>query len=289
MTRSTTVVAQSGTFSLGGDLPVHRLGYGVMQLPGPGVWGPPRDHDEAIRVLRRVVELGVNLIDTAEAYGPFVADHLIHEALHPYPEDLVIATKVGFARTGPGQWVPVGRPEFLRQGVELNLRHLGVERIDLLQLHRIDPTVPLEDQLGELAALAAEGKIRHLGLSEVSVEEIEAARKIVPIVSVQNRYNLADRAASDVLDHCERAGIAFIPWFPLATGELAGEGSPVAELAAGKGVSPSPRALGGRLPRAPGGLPLPGPSAGAHLEDNVAAAGIELTDDEMTALTDAAG
>ena len=193
MTRSASAVAPSGTFAIGGDLPVHRLGYGVMQLPGPGVWGPPRDHDEAIRVLRRVVELGVNLIDTADSYGPFVADHLIREALHPYPEGLVIATKVGFTRQGPGQWVPVGRPEYLRQQVELNLRHLGVERLDLLQLHRIDPNVPLADQLGELAALQGEGKIRHIGLSEVPVEHIEAARKIAPIVSVQNRYNLADR------------------------------------------------------------------------------------------------
>ncbi|HSU07951.1 MAG TPA: aldo/keto reductase, partial [Pseudonocardia sp.] len=211
MTQSTSAVARSGTFAIGADLPVHRLGYGVMQLPGPGVWGPPRDHDEAIRVLRRVVELGVNLIDTADSYGPFVADHLIREALHPYPEGLVIATKVGFTRQGPSKWVPVGRPEYLRQQVELNLRHLGLERIDLLQLHRIDRKVPLEDQIGELAALQSEGKIRHIGLSEVPVEHIEAARKIAPIVSVQNRYNLADRAASEVLDHCERENIAFIP------------------------------------------------------------------------------
>src|SRR5690242_3440101 len=185
MTQPASLVAESGTFAIGGDLPVHRLGYGVMQLPGPGVWGPPRDHDEAIRVLRRVVELGVNLIDTADSYGPFVADHLLHEALHPYPEGLVIATKVGFTRQGPGRWVPVGRPEYLRQEVELNLRHLGVERLDLLQLHRVDPKVALEDQVGELADLQAEGKIRHVGLSEVPVEHIEAARRVTPIVSVQ--------------------------------------------------------------------------------------------------------
>jgi len=282
-------VEQSGTFSIGGDLPVHRLGYGVMQLPGPGVWGPPRDHDEALRVLRRAVELGVDLIDTADSYGPFVADHLIREALHPYPEGLVIATKVGFTRQGPRRWVPVGRPEYLRQQVELNLRHLGLERIDLLQLHRIDPKVALEDQLGELVALQDEGKIRHLGLSEVAVEEIEAARKLATIVSVQNRYNLADRAASDVLDHCEREGIAFIPWHPLATGELAGEGSPVARIAGDKGVSPSQLALAWLLHRSPVVLPIPGTSSVAHLEDNVAAAGVSLTDEEMTSLTDAAG
>ena len=289
MTQSATPVAQSGTFSIGGDLPVYRLGYGVMQLPGPGVWGPPRDHDTAIRVLRRVVELGVNLIDTADSYGPVVANDLLREALHPYPEGLVIATKVGLTRQGPSIWTPVGRPAYLRQQVELNLRDLGLERIDLLQLHRIDPDVPLEDQVGELAALRDEGKIRHIGLSEVSVDEITAAQKVAPIVSVQNRYNLADRAASDVLDHCTSDGIAFIPWFPLATGELAGEGSPVAKIAAGKGVSPSQLALAWLLHRSPVILPIPGTSSVEHLEDNVAAAGVALTDDEMTALTDAAG
>src|SRR6187402_691201 len=185
MTSTTQPAAASGTFLLGGDLPVHRLGYGVMQLPGPGVWGPSRDHDGAIRVLRRTLELGITLIDTADSYGPFIADHLIREALHPYPDDLVIATKVGFTRQGPNRWTAVGRPEYLRQQVELNLRHLGVDRIDLLQLHRIDPAVALEDQIGELAALQGEGKIRHIGLSEVPVEHIEAARKIAPIVSVQ--------------------------------------------------------------------------------------------------------
>jgi pyridoxine 4-dehydrogenase len=218
-----------------------------------------------------------------------VADHLIHEALHPYPEGLVIATKVGFTRQGPGRWVPVGRPEYLRQQVELNLRHLGLERIDLLQLHRIDPEVPADDQVGELAAMQGEGKIRHIGLSEVTVDQIEDARKIVEIVSMQNRYNLADRASSDVLEHCEREGIPFIPWFPLATGELAGDGSPVATIAAEKGVSPSQLALAWLLHRSPVVLPIPGTSSVAHLEDNVAAAGVSLTDEEMTALTDAAG
>jgi pyridoxine 4-dehydrogenase len=289
MTQSATrPVEESGTFSIGGDLPVHRLGYGVMQLPGPGVWGPPRDHDEALRVLRRAVELGVDLIDTADSYGPFIADHLIRQALHPYPEGLVIATKVGFTRQGPNRWVPVGRPEYLRQQVELNLRHLGLERLDLLQLHRIDPNVPADDQLGELADLQREGKIRHIGLSEVTVEQIEDARTVAPIVSVQNRYNLADRAASDVLDHCEREGIAFIPWFPLGTGELAGPGSPVATIAAEKDVTPSQLALAWLLHRSPVILPIPGTSSVAHLEENVAASGVHLTDDEMRALTKAA-
>src|SRR6476646_1557069 len=213
-TSSQTLAGASGTFLLGGDLPVHRLGYGTMQLTGPGVWGDPADPDEAIRVLRRAVELGVTLIDTADSYGPFVTDGLIRRALHPYQEDLVIATKVGFTRQGPGQWTAVGRPEYLRQQVELNLRHLGVERIDLLQLHRIDLAVPVADQIGELAALQSEGKIAHIGLSEVSVRQIEQARKVAPIVSVQNRYNLADRAAEDVLSYTDKENIAFIPWFP---------------------------------------------------------------------------
>jgi len=289
MTQSALPVAQSGTFSIGGDLPVHRLGYGVMQLPGPGVWGPPRDHDEAIRVLRRVVELGVNLIDTADSYGPFVADQLLREALHPYPEGLVIATKVGFTRQGPGRWVAVGRPEYLRQQVELNLRHLGVDRLDLLQLHRIDPTVPLEDQVGELADLRDEGKIRHIGLSEVPVDQIEAARKVAPVVSVQNRYNLADRAAEDVLTFTEKENIAFIPWFPLATGQLSRPGSALAEAAKQHDATPSQLALAWLLHRSPVMLPIPGTSSVAHLEDNVAAAGVSLTDAEMAALTAAAG
>jgi pyridoxine 4-dehydrogenase len=268
---------------------VKRIGFGAMRLTGPGIMGPPADPDQARAVLQRAVELGVDHIDTSDYYGPYVVNDLIREALHPYPEGLVIATKVGFTRQGPSKWVPVGRPEYLRQQVELNLRHLGLERIDLLQLHRIDRKVPLEDQIGELAALQSEGNIRHIGLSEVPVEHIEAARKIAPIVSVQNRYNLADRAASEVLDHCERENIAFIPWFPLATGELAGEGSPVAKLAAEKGVSPSQLALAWLLHRSPVILPIPGTSSVAHLEDNVAAASVSLTDDELAALTEAAG
>ena len=282
---TTQPAAASGTFSIGGDLPVHRLGYGVMQLPGPGVWGPSRDHDGAIRVLRRTVELGITLIDTADAYGPFEADHLIREALHPYADDLVIATKVGFTRQGPNQWTPVGRPEYLRQQVELSLRHLGLERIDLLQLHRIDRAVALEDQLGELGALQAEGKIRHIGLSEVSVADLEAARKIVDIVSVQNRYNLADRAAEDVLDYAEANSIAFIPWFPLATGKLAAAGGPLDAAAQRHDATPSQLALAWLLRRSPVMLPIPGTSSVEHLEDNTAAALIELTDDEFAALT----
>jgi aryl-alcohol dehydrogenase-like predicted oxidoreductase len=286
-TSSQSLASASGTFSLGGDLPVHRLGYGTMQLTGPGVWGDPADPAEAVRVLRRAVELGVTLIDTADSYGPFVTDGLIREALYPYPDDLVIATKVGFTRQGPGQWVPVGRPEFLRQEVELNLRHLGVERIDLLQLHRIDPKVSVEDQIGELAALRSEGKIRHIGLSEVSVAQIEEVRKIVPIVSVQNRYNLADRAAEDVLDYSERENIAFIPWFPLATGQLSAPGSPLAALAEQHDATASQLALAWLLHRSPVMLPIPGTSSVAHLEDNLAAARIELSAAEFDALTSA--
>lgn len=279
----------SGTFALGGDLPVHRLGFGVMQLPGPGVWGPPRDHDEAIRVLRRTVKLGIDLIDTADSYGPFIADHLIHEALHPYPADLVIATKVGFTRQGPNQWKEVGRPEYLRQQVELNLRHLAVERIDLLQLHRIDPQVPLEDQIGELSAMQQEGKIRHLGLSEVTIEQIEAARSIAPIVSVQNRYNLADRRSENVLDFAEANGIAFIPWFPLATGKLAKAGSPLDAAAGRHDASASQLALAWLLHRSPVMLPIPGTASVAHLEENVAAAGIALSEADVDELTRLAG
>jgi len=258
-----------------------------MQLTGSGVWGEPADHDESIRVLRRSAELGVNLIDTADAYGPFVTDGLIREALHPYADDLVIATKAGFTRQGPNQWIPVGRPEYLRQQVELSLRNLGVDRIDLLQLHRIDPKVALEDQIGALAALQQEGKIRHIGLSEVSVAEIEAAQKITPIVSVQNLYNLANRSAEDVLEYAEANNIGFIPWFPLATGKLAKPGSPLDELAKQHKATASQLALAWLLRRSPVVLPIPGTSSVSHLEDNVAAALIQLTDDEYEALTKA--
>ncbi|TBN56612.1 oxidoreductase [Glaciihabitans arcticus] len=274
----------SGTFTIGGDLTVNRLGYGTMQLPGPGVWGPSKDHDGAIRVLRRAIELGVNFIDTADSYGPFIADHLLREALHPYTDDLVIATKVGFTRQGPNQWTPVGRPEYLRQQVELNLRHLGLERIDLLQLHRIDGAVPLADQLGELVALQKEGKIRHLGLSEVSVEQLQAAQEFATIVSVQNLFNFGNRQSEALLDHVEAEGIAFIPWFPLNTGKLTGSRSPLVELAGTHGVSPAQLALAWLLKRSPVMLPIPGTSSVEHLEDNVAGASVQLSDEEFATL-----
>ncbi|MET4705105.1 aldo/keto reductase [Frigoribacterium sp. UYMn621] len=282
---TSTLASASGTFAIGGDLTVNRLGYGVMQLPGAGVWGESRDPQNAVKVLRRAVELGVTLIDTADAYGPEVADLLIKEALHPYADDLVIATKVGFTRQGPNQWIPVGRPEYLRQQVELSLRHLGLERIDLLQLHRIDPTVALEDQLGELVALQAEGKIRHLGLSEVSVDDLVAAQKLATIVSVQNLFNLAHRDAEPLLDTATANDIAFIPWFPLATGKLAQPGGPLDALAKKHDASPSQLALAWLLKRSPVLLPIPGTSSLDHLADNVAAAALELTDDEFTELT----
>jgi pyridoxine 4-dehydrogenase len=285
---STPNASASGTFSIGGDLVVNRLGYGVMQLPGKGVWGPSPDPENAVKVLRRTVELGVTLIDTADSYGPFVADHLIREALHPYADDLVIATKVGFTRQGPNQWIPVGRPEYLRQQVELNLRHLGVDRIDLLQLHRIDPKVALEDQLGELVALQQEGKIRHLGLSEVSVDDLKAAQKLATIVSVQNLFNAAHRDAEPLLDFAEQEGIAFIPWFPLATGKLAKPGGPLDALAKKHDASPSQLALAWLLKRSPVILPIPGTSSVDHLEDNVAAALLELSASEIDEIGSAA-
>ena len=229
MTRSAIPDAsESGTFNLGGDLPVHRLGYGAMQVTGKGVWGPPADRAEALRVLRRLPDLGIDLVDTADSYGPFVSEELIAEALHPYPAGLVIATKAGYDRPGPGEWVENGRPEHLRARCEGSLRRLRVERIDLFQLHRIDPAVPAEDQLGVLARLQEEGKVRHVGLSEVSVAEIEHARGIVDIVSVQNRYNLADREHDDVVDYCTREGIAFLPWAPLDDGPLTDPAGPLA-------------------------------------------------------------
>ncbi len=285
MTDSMTPAAASGSFAIGGDLTVNRLGYGVMQLPGRGVWGPSRDHDGAIAVLRRTVELGITLIDTADSYGPFIADHLIREALHPYADDLVIATKVGFTRQGPNRWMELGRPEYLRQQVELNLRHLGLERIDLLQLHRIDTTVPLEDQVGELAAMRSEGKIRHIGLSEVTVQQLTAAQAVAPIVSVQNRFNLVDRASTDVLDFAEGNGIAFLPWFPLATGKLAGPDGPLAKVAARLDATPSQLALAWLLRRSPVMLPIPGTASIEHLEQNTAAALIDLTDADFAELT----
>jgi aryl-alcohol dehydrogenase-like predicted oxidoreductase len=284
-TSTQTVAAASGTYEIGGDLPVVRLGYGTMQLTGEGVWGSPKDPDEAVRVLRRAVDLGITFFDTADSYGPEVAEDLLHEALHPYADDVVIATKAGLTRQGPGIWTPVGRPAYLRQQCELSLRRLGVERIDLFQLHRIDSEVPLEDQVGELRKLQDEGKIRHIGLSEVSVDEIEAARAVAPIASVQNLFNLAKREAEPVLEHCERNDIAFIPWFPLATGELSREDGPLAEAAAHHDATPSQLALAWLLRRSPVMLPIPGTSSVDHLESNTAAAAIELTDAEFEKLT----
>jgi aryl-alcohol dehydrogenase-like predicted oxidoreductase len=279
--------SNAGTIDIGGTTTVGRLGYGAMQLTGPGTWGPPRDHDEAIRVLRRAVELGVTFIDTADSYGPFVSEQLIHEALHPYPEQLVIATKAGLTRAGADDWRAVGRPEYLRQQAELSLRHLGLERIELFQLHRVDPKVPVAEQVGELKLLQDEGKIRHIGLSEVSVEQLEEAQQTATIVSVQNLYNLADRSAERLLDYAEANGVAFIPWFPLATGKLAAAGGPLARLAEQYGATPSQLALAWLLERSPVMLPIPGTSTVPHLEENMAAARIDLSDAQFAELRDA--
>ena len=281
---STKIAAASGTFKLGGDLKVNRLGYGTMQLTGEGVWGEPDDRDEAIAVLRRAVEAGVNFIDTADSYGPHVAEDLIHEALHPYGDDLVIATKAGLTRGGPGDWRSLGRPEYMRQQCEMSLRRLGLETIDLFQLHWIDEKVPLEEQVGELAKLREEGKIRHIGLSEVDVDQLLAAQETATIVSVQNLFNLVKRDAEPLLDHCEENGIAFIPWFPLATGELVASGGPLAEIAADTGAEPSQLALAWLLRRSPVMLPIPGTSSVAHLVQNLGGAELELTDDQFAAL-----
>ena len=276
MTESTTVTAaESGTFQIGGDLPVHRLGFGAMRITGKGIWGPPADHDASIAVLKRAVDLGVTLIDTADSYGPFVSEDLIAEALAPYPGDLVVATKGGLLRTGPNKWTPCGRPDYLRQCVEMSLRRLKVDQIALYQLHRIDPEVPAADQFGTLKEMQDAGKVRHVGLSEVSVGEIEAARAVLPIATVQNEYNLGTRKSEAVLDHCEAEGIGFIPWFPLDAGKLAG-GDTLAEASEALSATPSQVALAWLLRRSPVMLPIPGTSSVAHLEENVAAAGVEM-------------
>jgi pyridoxine 4-dehydrogenase len=270
---------------LGGDLTINRLGYGAMRLTGKGVWGPPADRHEAVRVLRRAVELGVNFIDTADSYGPYFAEEIIREALHPY-DGLVIATKAGLLRTGPDVWIPLGFPAYLRQETELSLRRLGVDTIDLFQLHRIDDKFPLEDQIGELVKLQQEGKIRHIGLSEINVEQLHAAQKITQIVSVQNLYNLTNRSAEKLLDEATSQGIGFIPWFPLAAGPLAAPDGPLAQLGTEHGnATPSQLALAWLLKRSPVVLPIPGTSSVAHLEENVAAAEIELSDDEFAKLS----
>jgi aryl-alcohol dehydrogenase-like predicted oxidoreductase len=280
MTTATTEL----TFDLGGDLTVHRLGYGAMQLPGPGVWGEPADRAAAVRVVQAAVEQGVDFIDTADSYGPLISDLIIAEALHPYPEKLVIATKAGLTRQGPGIWTPVGRPAYLKQQVELSLRHLEVDRIDLIQLHRIDPEVPLADQLGAFAELKEEGKVRHIGVSEVSVDELKAAREVTEIVSVQNLYNLTNRQTQDVLDYATAEGIAFIPWFPIATGDLAKPDSPVAAVAEELGATPSQVALAWLLQKSPVILPIPGTKSVEHLTENLGAAQLTLSADDMAKL-----
>ncbi len=273
----------SGTFKLGGDIEVNRLGFGAMRLTGEGIWGEPDDRDEAIRVLKRLPELNVNFIDTADSYGPFVSEDLIQEALHPY-DGLVVATKGGLTRHGPNVWPPLGRPEYLRQCVLMSLRRLGLETIDLWQLHRIDAKTDRDEQFAVIAEMQEEGLIRHVGLSEVSVEEIQAAQKHFTVASVQNLYNLVTRQSEDVLDFCETENIGFIPWFPLASGSLAQEGSVLDDVAKKLNASPSQVALAWVLKRSPVMLPIPGTSKVSHLEENVAAASLELGDEDFSAL-----
>jgi pyridoxine 4-dehydrogenase len=281
--------ATAGRFLVGGDLPVTRLGFGAMRITGPGIWGEPADREDAVRVLRRAVELGVDLIDTADSYGPFVSEDLIREALHtgrgedPY-DGVVVATKAGLIRTGPGDWHALGRPEYLRFACEMSLRRLAVERLDLYQLHRIDPQVPADEQFGVLADLQREGKIRHVGLSEVSVDELEHAQQHLEIATVQNRYNLLDRGSEGVLRRCEEQGIGFLPWFPIATGDLARPGGPLDDLAAETGATPAQLALAWLLASSPVQLPIPGTSSVAHLEENLGAASIELSDEQRARL-----
>ncbi|HEX9415063.1 MAG TPA: aldo/keto reductase [Ktedonobacterales bacterium] len=281
----TPMAAASGTITIGGDITVRRLGFGAMRLTGPGIWGLPRDRDEAKAVLRRALELGINLIDTADSYGPDVSENLIAETLYPYPQDLVIATKGGLLRAGPGQWSPDGRPEHLREALEGSLRRLKLSRIALYQFHRPDPKVPFEDSLGALIELQRAGKIQHIGLSNVTTGQLAQARKIGPIVSVQNRYNLTDRASEDVLEVCTRDGLAFIPWNPLAIGELTHEGGPLGDIAQRHQAAQSEIALAWLLKRSPGMLPIPGTSSVRHLEENVAGAGIALTQEEFDQLS----
>jgi pyridoxine 4-dehydrogenase len=286
--RTSKPVRSSGTFTLGAGsanaTQVHRLGYGAMQITGEGVWGEPADHDACIAVLRRAVDMGVDLIDTADSYGPEVSERLIFEALHPYPDGMVIATKAGLTRQGPGQWLPVGRPEYLRQQCELSLRRLGLERIDLFQLHRIDPKVPAEEQFGLLAELISEGKVRHVGLSQVTVAELEKALPVIPVASVQNLYNLGDRSSEDVLEACAGHSIGFVPWFPIAAGDLARPGGPVDSVVAETGATPAQVALAWLLQRSPVMLPIPGTKSVDHLEENCEAATLQLTAEQLTSL-----
>ena len=276
---------QAGTFLIGGDMEVCRMGYGAMRLTGEGVWGPPHDREGARRVLRRAIELGIDLIDTADAYGPDVNEEIIAEALAPYPKGLVIATKVGNTRPGPGQWVPDGRPGQLRARCEESLRRLQLEQLPLLQLHFVDPKVPEDDQYAALAQLQKEGKVRHLGLSNVSVEQIERAERQFRVTTVQNRYNVMDRSSDDVVDHCAAKGIGFLPWFPLSTGKLA-TGEALAAIAENRGATAAQVALAWLLQRSPVMLPIPGTSKLDHLEENTAAAALKLTDEGMRLLSE---
>jgi aryl-alcohol dehydrogenase-like predicted oxidoreductase len=275
-----TSAKASGTFAIGGDLTVNRLGYGAMRITGDGIWGEPKDSAAAKAVLKRSVELGVNFIDTADAYGPGVSERLIGESLAPYAEGVVIATKAGLTRQGPNKWQPLGRPEYLKQQVEMSLRRLKLERIDLWQLHRIDPKVPVEESLGAIKELQKQGKIRHVGLSEVKPHEIERARQVVEIVSVQNQYNIGDRKHEDVVEYCTKHGLAFIPWFPVAAGKLAQPGGKLDAAAKRHGATVSQLSLAWLLHRSPAILPIPGTSSVKHLEENVAAAGVTLTTEE---------
>jgi aryl-alcohol dehydrogenase-like predicted oxidoreductase len=279
--------ADSGIFKIGGDLPVLRLGFGAMRITGPGVWGEPKDAAAMHRVLRKAVDLGVTLIDTADSYGPEVSERLIAEALHPYPKGLVIATKGGLTRSGPNQWAPVGRPEYLQQCVEMSLRRLKVDCIDLYQLHRIDPKVPAAETLGALKKLQVAGKIRHIGLSEVTVDEIKHARRTVTVVSVQNLYNLGDRKAEKVLEYCTENGLGFIPWFPLAAGKIAQAGGPLDRAAKLHGATQGQLALAWLLQRSPVVLPIPGTSSIDHLKENMGALRLSLTQSEWAAIADA--
>ena len=285
MAELTPNAAASGTFTLGGDLTVHRMGFGAMRITGKGIWGDPKDPAESKRVLKRALELGVNFIDTADSYGPYVSEDLIAEALFPYADGLVIATKGGLTRQGPDGWLPVGRPEYLRQCVEMSLRRLRTETIDLYQLHRIDPKVPAEESIGELKKMQTEGKIRHIGLSEVSVEELEHAQTIVEVVSVQNLYNLSERKSETLLDYCTEKSIGFIPWFPVAGGDLVKPGGVLDQSAKTHGATVAQLALAWLLKRSPVMLPIPGTSSVAHLEENIAASSLTLTEDEFQSLS----
>jgi pyridoxine 4-dehydrogenase len=287
---TTTVVnaKASGTFAIGGDLAVNRLGYGAMRITGDGIWGEPRDRETAKKVLRRAVELGVNFIDTADSYGPDVSEQLIGEALAPYAKGVVVATKAGLTRQGPNLWLPVGRPEYLIQQVEMSLRRLKLDRIDLWQLHRIDPKVPVEESLGAIKKLQEQGKIRHVGLSEVKPHEIDQARKVIEIVSVQNQYNIGDRRHEDVVEYCTKNKLAFIPWFPVAAGKLAKPGGKLDATAKAHGATISQLSLAWLLHRSPVVLPIPGTSSVEHLEENIAAAGVNLSAAEWKAIEDAA-